>query len=804
MSLTDLLSVESRIGYDLNGDSKAGDPITQIVKPGVVPVSPNGAASGTPGYPSLVKTASGAYAFDPSAIGKVGDAIGLLVLKTPTGTNWSPTSGSTISGIYNIAPTDATKPWTGQTVVVEMTGTGATATYKTWTFGQTSQDALPAAKAASATTVSLTDLLSVESGIGYDLNGDGNVGNRPPLPNNAATLLFDPVASAAAQLNGSYEQIADTGLKTVNANSISQTINLTAGGFYTIAMISQEGYGAVSLSIINPSGVQTGNATVLNQGNNYTQTFTATTSGLYTLSLSSPAVSGVAGSIISYDLTVSQALSKLPNISSTAPTGNSGDPSVNALLGGTWWHNPGVIPTTDPNLIIHGVLPSSASGNGPSQGLAGLSAASSRHTLTYSFLTSAPSGSDGNGFKAMTAEQKVATKSALDYISSLISIIFIEGTKPGQSDINFGTNNQKAANSAGYANPPYQGGGHPSYLMLANDQSTNNDLSKGTYGWETLLHEIGHTLGLKHPGNYNAGGGGSSGPYLNSATDNIRYTIMSYNDTDDSSIAVKGSGNNYSQVSLNPTTYMLYDIETLQYIYGANTNANSTSQLFSFGPTYQGYQTIWSPNGGTIDASEETYSNIIDLNAGNYSSIGIQGVSQNIKDTNTPDIINFWTYDGLNNVAISYGSIINVAKGGSKDDVFYLDMNNSDIIYGGAGNDTAYLYVKPGHTILQDYTRIAGSDNNGNYIEYKSTSSLGATLNEKLYEVENVCAYYLPLQIHQISELTVKNSSPASLAQTVSTFIQSTASLVNTSSMVMAGGDMPVKEQSIYILSNPI
>jgi hypothetical protein len=98
------------------------NPVTQIIKQGVVPVSPNGAASGTPGYPSLVKTASGAYAFDPSAIGKVGDISVLSALKTSTGTNWSPTSGSTISGIYNIAPTDATKPWTGQTVIVEMTG----------------------------------------------------------------------------------------------------------------------------------------------------------------------------------------------------------------------------------------------------------------------------------------------------------------------------------------------------------------------------------------------------------------------------------------------------------------------------------------------------------------------------------------------------------------------------------------------------------------------------------------------------------------------------------------------------------
>jgi serralysin len=34
------------------------------------------------------------------------------------------------------------------------------------------------------------------------------------------------------------------------------------------------------------------------------------------------------------------------------------------------------------------------------------------------------------------------------------------------------------------------------------------------------MHEIGHALGLKHPGNYNAGGGTSPGPFLSKSLDN--------------------------------------------------------------------------------------------------------------------------------------------------------------------------------------------------------------------------------------------------------------------------------------------
>jgi serralysin len=56
----------------------------------------------------------------------------------------------------------------------------------------------------------------------------------------------------------------------------------------------------------------------------------------------------------------------------------------------------------------------------------------------------------------------------------------------------------------------------------------------GGYGFITYLHEIGHALGLSHPGTYNAGQGTLS--YGNSAEyfqDTRKYTVMSYWDADE-------------------------------------------------------------------------------------------------------------------------------------------------------------------------------------------------------------------------------------------------------------------------------
>ena len=100
--------------------------------------------------------------------------------------------------------------------------------------------------------------------------------------------------------------------------------------------------------------------------------------------------------------------------------------------------------------------------------------------------------------------------------------------------------------------------------------TSNAQLDPGFYGLQTLNHELGHSLGLSHPGDYNFGddndGDGVPDPitYEGDAfyfQDNHQYTIMSYFDTFE-------AGNN--QVDWNlmrfvyPSTPMVHDVAVVQ------------------------------------------------------------------------------------------------------------------------------------------------------------------------------------------------------------------------------------------------
>ncbi len=91
---------------------------------------------------------------------------------------------------------------------------------------------------------------------------------------------------------------------------------------------------------------------------------------------------------------------------------------------------------------------------------------------------------------------------------------------------------------------------------IADANETGFAAALGSYGYRALLHETLHALGLKHPGNYDAGGGAASPPYLTPAADNSTNTIMSYN-----------------TAGFYETTPMILDRQALQYLYGASANA---------------------------------------------------------------------------------------------------------------------------------------------------------------------------------------------------------------------------------------
>ncbi len=187
--------------------------------------------------------------------------------------------------------------------------------------------------------------------------------------------------------------------------------------------------------------------------------------------------------------------------------------------------------------------------------------------------------------------------------------------------------------------------------LLFEDYSLSN-LDEGSDAFHTLLHEIGHALGLDHP---------HENTKMPEEKDNYHYTLMSYNDSS-------------SDVVAKPSTPMLYDILAIQDLYGANKNTRKGNTTYSWEPDKPFMETIWDAGGkDTISAANQSVDVTINLNEGEFSSIGPKDISKN------PDT-------AVENLAIAFDVTIENAVGGAGNDTLIgNDVKNQ--LKGGAGDD---------------------------------------------------------------------------------------------------------------------
>lgn len=221
----------------------------------------------------------------------------------------------------------------------------------------------------------------------------------------------------------------------------------------------------------------------------------------------------------------------------------------------------------------------------------------------------------------------------------------------------------------------------------------------GNYAWATMLHEIGHALGLKHGHEAEFGF-----PALPSNTDSMEYSIMTYRSN------VGGHTNYYANEEFGyAQSYMMYDIAALQKMYGADFSTNSGNTVYKWNPNSGDtlvngqvaidaggnriFATIWDGGGtDTYDLSAYTTSLSIDLRPGSHSKFSAVQLAKLSFETDAfarGNIFNALLFNG------DLRSLIENAKGGSGSDTIrgnqgansLVGNNGNDKLYGFAGND---------------------------------------------------------------------------------------------------------------------
>ena len=344
--------------------------------------------------------------------------------------------------------------------------------------------------------------------------------------------------------------------------------------------------------------------------------------------------------------------------------------------------------------------------------------------IYYHFYTAAEAGEPG--FFTWTPTEMQSAQLAFDAWEAVADVNFVEwptSTSPAIVDLhllNAGSSVLGSTLGAFIGPDGTSSEGFGFFNWQGQGWNYSNVMQPGSYGFLTLLHEIGHGLGLAHP--HDNGGTSeimngvtsSFGDYGTSGMNQGLFTVMTYNDGWDQVQDPYGTyGLTAYGYNIGP---MALDIAAIQQIYGANTThntGNNTYTLMDVNQTGTGWSSIWDAGGtdeivygGSHDAAiflqeatltDSTYTlsnheqSLLPWYMAGTTSVNLAGgLPSFVWDA---DVANPSGGSGANvglgafgGYTIANGVVIENASGGSGND-FIVGNDVRNLIYGNAGDD---------------------------------------------------------------------------------------------------------------------
>ncbi|HEX2529518.1 MAG TPA: M10 family metallopeptidase [Geminicoccus sp.] len=316
--------------------------------------------------------------------------------------------------------------------------------------------------------------------------------------------------------------------------------------------------------------------------------------------------------------------------------------------------------------------------------------------IEYSFAAGDSSwrsgyGNDEPGFWAgdFSEAEKAVVRQALGAWADVADIHFVEVAESDTAagDLRFGRSTLPSTAWAYLPDPAAEGGdiwlGQQRFPRIDEPDIVDWVYAPGTWRYFTLMHEVGHALGLLHTHDGDDGVGSALDP----AVDWIGNSIMSYR-----SYPGQDLGQGYA-VELYPSTPMGLDVAAMQSLYGAS-SAFAGNTVWRWEEEERIYQTIWDSGGiDTIDWSNQTTAATIRLGQNSWSELGepfrwradgggsLPGTMFISRGTLIENAMG-----GLGGDRIDGNALANRIEGHGGDDLLF-GRDGSDALFGGDGDD---------------------------------------------------------------------------------------------------------------------